>query len=162
MNAHEAFYAYADDEFDGESFNGPSFMKTLDGLSAETAAFKGTYEAYSAWEVAAHCLFYKYFLLKSLGLSGPIDPYPYEEGNFVGPVEVTDKAWADFRSYARKVHAACMETLRKLPEQRLGETMPEWKIPYGKVVAWLCGHNSYHCAQIRSMGVPGLKAPKKD
>ncbi|TFG83915.1 MAG: hypothetical protein E4H20_04425, partial [Spirochaetales bacterium] len=84
---------YADDEFDGASFNGPSLMKTLDSLSAENAADRNTFEGYSAWDVAMHCLYYKYFIASEFGKAGPLEPYPYEKGNFTDPGDTSTTAW---------------------------------------------------------------------
>lgn len=152
---------YADAQFDGESYDGPSFMKTLDGLSWEAAASTQTYEGYSAWEVALHVLYYKYYFIRALGAEGSIEPYPYPEGHFISPPEVGEEAWRLLRARLRGAHAVVMEAIRAFPESRLDELIPKWGEPYGKGIAWLCGHDAYHSAQLRSMGVPGLKAPKE-
>jgi len=152
---------YADDEFDGASFNGPSLMKTLDGLSAEAAADRNTFEGYSAWDVALHCLFYKYFTAREFGKAGPLEPYPYEEGNFAERGPTDEGSWAALRAYMRKAHAVCRDAIARATDDELAELVPSWKVSRGKAAAWLAGHDTYHTAQIRSMGVPGIREPWK-
>ena len=53
-----------------------------------------------------------------------------------------------------------MAAIRGLSDSRLDERMPEWKASYRRAIAWLCTHDAYHTAQIRSMGVTGLKEAK--
>ena len=58
------FFDYADGEFDGESFNGPSLMATLDCLTAQTAASTEPREGYSPWSVAIHVAYHKYYFVR--------------------------------------------------------------------------------------------------
>jgi hypothetical protein len=152
----------ADAEFDGRSLNGPSMMKTLEGLTAAQAASTATWEGYSVWEVVLHNIYHKYFVARSLGAAQALEPYPYPQANFApAPAGPTDAAWKETLAYLRRSHAVCMAAVRALPEDRLDTQMPEWKLAYRDVVAWLCTHDTYHTAQIRSMGVPVLKDPQK-
>jgi hypothetical protein len=163
----------ADVEFDGKSFNGPSFMKTLESLSPEVAAYRDTYEGYSAWGIALHCAYFKYFIAKSLGVSvavgtsapigtAPIEPYPFDVGDdgFGEPVAATPEAWRAVCDYLRASHRAVWAFARSLSPEALAATMPEWKTPYARAIAWLATHDTFHAAQLRSMGVPGVKEPR--
>lgn len=153
------FFNYADGEFDGESFNGPSLMATLDVLSAERAASTDTWEGYSAWSVAIHVAYYKFYFVRAIRGTEKAGtfPYPKDEHGFGDPVEVSETAWAEMRAYLRKIHREAMSALKDLGPDRFVEIMPRWDMPYGKAVAWLLNHDTYHAAQIRNMGVPGLK-----
>ena len=157
------FFDHSDGEFDGESFNGPSLMATLDCLTAQSAASKDTWEGYSAWSVAIHVAYYKFYFVRSIRgqeIAGDF-PYPKDKHGFGDPVEVTAEAWAELRAYLRKLHRTAMDSLVELGPDRFAEIMPRWDMPYGKAVAWLLGHDTYHTAQIRSMGVPGLKEKRQ-
>jgi hypothetical protein len=158
---HSNLIEYANAQFDGDSYDGPSFMKTLESLSPEAAASMETHEGYSAWEVALHVLYYKYYFIKALGAASAVEPYPYPEGHFVSPPELSQEAWSLLHSRLRAAHTASMDAVRAFPEERLDELVPGWGEPFGKGIAWLCGHDGYHAAQIRNMGVPGLKTPKE-
>jgi uncharacterized damage-inducible protein DinB len=150
----------ADAEFDGESFNGPSLMVTLEKLSPEAAASHDTFEGYSAWETAIHCLYFKYFIARSLGVTGSVEPYPYEQESFIRVEGADPEAWRQLDAYLRRVHHATWRAIAELGEERLASIMPEWKIPYSSAIAWLATHDTYHTAQIRNMGVPGLRSPR--
>lgn len=158
---HSILIEYADAQFDGESYDGPSFMKTLESLSFDAAASMATHEGYSAWEVALHVLYYKYYFIKAFGAGSSVEPYPYPEGNFASPPELSQEAWTLLHSRLRAAHKAAIGAILAFPEARLDEPVPGWGEPFGRGIAWLCGHDAYHAAQIRSMGVPGLKAPKE-
>jgi hypothetical protein len=54
-----------------------------------------------------------------------------------------------------------MSTLRAAPDSIFDEPMPKWGTTIGRVVIWLLSHDTYHGAQLRNMGVPGLKEPKE-
>jgi hypothetical protein len=158
------FLEYAELEFDGRAFNGDSLMKTFDGLSAEGAASKRTFEGYSAWDIAVHALYYKYLYAKLLGKAGGLEPFPYAMGNdgfAPQPAEVSEEAWRGTLLYMRRTHEVCMAALATLRESDLETTMSEWNIPWGRAIAWLCTHDAYHSAQIRNMGVPGLRSPRR-
>lgn len=77
------------------------------------------------------------------------------------PAEPGEAAWADVREYTRRIHRLAMGALRDASGDRLAEIMPNWEISFMRAGAWLCGHDSYHTAQIRSMGVPGLKEARE-
>jgi hypothetical protein len=151
----------ADAEFDGESYNGKSLIATLSALDAERAVANTTFEGYSAWAVASHLAYCKWVVAKSLLGKGSEElgayPYTQENGGFGDPPEASVEAWALFIAYLRRLHAVAMRAIRERGDELFDRELPEWKIPIGKAAVWLCGHDGYHTAQIRSMGVPGLK-----
>ena len=153
------FLDYADEEFDGKPFNGLSFMATIERLDPDMAFWSDTHEGYSAWSVALHVAYYKYFVAKSLGAAAPIEPYPFEKGSygFGKPATADAASWKAVLDYSRKAHSIVMAAIRAAGPEKLAQMMPEWDIPYGKTVAWLASHDVFHGAQIRNMGVPGLK-----
>ncbi len=150
----------ADKEFDGESFNGPPLMATLDALSAEEARSEATYEGYSAWEIAVHCAFYKHVIAAALGAT--VEKFPYEEKNFSAiPEPADDAAWKSARALLRRSHHAVMGATRAASREALDAVWPEWDVPLREAVSWLCTHDTFHNAQIRSMGLPALRQHKE-
>lgn len=148
-----------DREFEGSSWNGPSLMATLDKLSATDAANTASWESYSAWEIANHCAQCKHIIATDLGIVS--EPFRYTgSGLFLPPQTVSDSAWADDRAYYRNLHKRLLNGLRVLPENMLDKEMPTWKASFRAIIAWLCTHDAFHGAQIRSMGIPSLKEPK--
>jgi uncharacterized damage-inducible protein DinB len=156
----EAMLAMADNEFEGKSFNGPCLMETLDALSFKDAASTATYEGYSAWEIAVHCAFYKHLIARALGAS--VEAFPYAEANFSPlPEPADDAGWKAARGLLRRSHRAVMAAVRAAPAAKLAEIWPTWDVSFADAVAWLCTHDIYHNAQIRSMGLAGLRQPKE-
>jgi hypothetical protein len=152
------FFDYADADFEGESFNGESLIATLEKLTPEAAASKATHEGYSAWAVAVHLAYWKFFLARSLDAEAAGSfPYQHDKHGFGEAVPVDEAGWKALIAYLRTIHATTGRLIRALDELRLAETMPAWKIPYAKAIAWYLGHDGYHTAQLRNMGVPGLR-----
>jgi uncharacterized damage-inducible protein DinB len=162
MDKYLALFAdTADAEFGGDSFNGPSLMATLECLTPDMAAYDLTHEGYSAWEIALHLAYFKHFIAKALDPG--IEAYPLPKGpSGFGTVPVpTQEAWRELLDYLRAIHSRVMQLVRAAPESRFDEPTPRWEVPIGKAVAWLFTHDTYHTAQLRNMGVPGLKEPKE-
>lgn len=155
----------ANEEFHGESPNGKSFMATLAGLSAKDAASTSTFEGYSAWSVALHVAWCEWVVAKAF-LEGPallaLGPYPYPVGvgGFADPPMADEASWKEAQAYLERVHKAAMEGITANGSRRFDEMLPEWRMPKGRAAVWLCGHATYHAAQIRSMGVPGCRAKR--
>lgn len=149
-------------EFRGKSWNGLSLMATLDKLSAAEAASAATWEGYSAWAIALHCAKCKRIVAEGLGAKFAA-PWPFpDELWFPAPPAATDEAWARDKATLVAAHDAAIGALRNVDERKLDQIMPFWKAPWGKVIAWLSSHDSFHGAQIRSMGLPTLKVKKHD
>jgi predicted secreted Zn-dependent protease len=55
-----------------------------------------------------------------------------------------------------------MAGLRAFPASSLGDEMPTWKSPWETVIAWLVTHDSFHGAQVRSMGLPTFRTKRHD
>ncbi|MBL8966103.1 MAG: hypothetical protein JNG85_03780, partial [Spirochaetaceae bacterium] len=148
-----------DAEFRGKSWNGLSFLPTLEKLTAKEAADGNTWEGYSAWEIALHCAMCKRIVAKDLGLAVPDWPYP-EGVWFPAPADQGEASWARDKALLVELHEASMRALRGMDEAVLESEMPSWKAPWKQVLVWLTTHDSFHGAQIRSMGLPALREKK--
>src|SRR5512133_2818434 len=135
----------ADVEFDGNSLNGPSLMKTLDSLGCAEAASAETFEGYSAWDTAMHCAYYKYLIARALGGGSELEPYPFAKGNFPPLPEPPDEAgWSKARSYLRLAHASCMAAIRASAPEKLDGLFAAWEMSFRHAISWLCTHDIYH------------------
>lgn len=161
MKLLDSILDYADAEFGGRSYNGPSLMKTLRSLSPEIAASRDTHEGYSAWAVAHHVASCKQFIAASVDPAAAGDyPWPPGMGDFTEPDRIDAAAWSDLLAYLEKIHATAARLIRALSEADLAREIPAWKINLGQALAWYVSHDAYHASQIRNMGVPGLKAAR--
>lgn len=157
----DAVFSMIDAEFDGKSWNGPSFMATLEKLSWQEASDKKTWEGYSAWEIALHCAKCKVTIARDLGKTISGWTYP-DEGWFPAPKTASAEAWQSDKALLADIHRTCMEALRGMTDADLEKPMPSWKAPWKDVIAWLLTHDAFHGAQIRSMGLPSLREPAKN
>lgn len=161
---NSAYFCLADlaeTEFRGESYNGRSLMQSLSQLDARAAAAESSFEGYSAWSVALHVGWCTWVVVKSL--LGPEErailgswPWPEGEGGFVRLADQGVASWQGTLEALVRVHEASLAAIRTAPEAAFEGRVEEWDIPVAKAVAWLGCHYSYHNAQIRNMGVPGL------
>jgi uncharacterized damage-inducible protein DinB len=150
----------ADKEYRGPTFNGHPLMETVNSLSAEEASLTDTYEGYSAWSILAHCVYYKYFILRFLGLSAGLEPYRWTEDSFPVIPDHSEQAWAEARAYAVKVHEAFMAQLQELEPGQLERIIPAWDCPVIDAIVWLASHDCSHNGQIRNMGLRSLCKPR--
>ncbi len=147
---------YADLEFSGSPYNGPSLMKTLRSLSVAELTSKATYEGYSAWEVAVHVAIYKRKVGNWLGAAIPESPLA--TADFApAPAGAGQREAEELFTYLELCHAESMKAARAASPELLERTVEEWKIPLGMALAWLLGHDAYHSAQIRNMGLPSFR-----
>lgn len=167
MNLSEYFLEMADADFSGKSFNGPSLIACLKSLDAKAALFAGTWEGYSAHWVALHCAYCHWLVAKSLADSGLAESSAVPNFRFEkvddpkDPPSLSDAEWLAVIASLEEIQAATMRIIRSVPEDGLRQPMREWKISYGHAIAWLCGHDNCHAAQLRNMGIPELKKPRR-
>lgn len=156
---------HADAEFDGTSPNRASLMGTLSQLDAKSAADTVTFEGYSAWAVALHVAYAKWTFVNQL-LGGAaaelIGPYPFAKGTagYAQPLTVDSQAWDAARAYLCQIHRKTMEAIRTADSSVLAGELAAWRMPVAQAVAWLCGHDTYHTAQIRNMGLPAFRGQR--
>jgi hypothetical protein len=156
MDSRDYLAWLADAEFTGGSFNGPALLETLKSLTAEEALSTDTYEAYSAWGVVLHVLYYKYLVGRELGASFPA--YDHEETNW--PSLPDDAGPSTYESMIEELvtfHEALMTAFRDASPDALEAPMPGWDTSLGRAFAWLVAHDTNHNTQIRNMGLPSLR-----
>lgn len=139
-------------EFDGRSFNAPPMRKLLSTLPFTQVIRTDTFENYSVWSVALHCMYWKFDLADKLGAQKT--PFGYEEKNFPAlPDPADENAWKLTLESSISLHRRYIQTLTDFPDNKLDTIMPGWKCPYIDAIAWMATHDTYHVAQIRNMGI---------
>lgn len=140
-------------EYHGGSFNGPSLRTMLDGLTLDEVTSTDTYEGYSVWGIVLHLLNWKQQWAEWLDAPGLPD-YPFPKENWpVLPENPTQEAWEETLALMDSVHAAYVAALRDLPPGKLEEKIEVWDFSWAEAIAWMTTHDTYHIAQIRSMGL---------
>ena len=142
------------DEFDGESFNGPPLMKTLDSLSYDQIRKTETYEGYSVWAIVLHLAYWKYTLARLISGETETAPFAYEAKDWPSlPDSPSPEAWTQLKTYLKTVHEMYIEALQDVSAGDLGREIKEWGCSVQKALSWITSHDVYHAAQIRNMGV---------
>jgi hypothetical protein len=146
----------ANREFNGECYNGPNFLTTLHSLSLEQVISTETLEGYSVYGIALHVLLCKHMMCRHL--EGQIEEYPYDKADFPKvPGRVEEADWQQILDKLVEYHDALNRTILEIDDAGLEKPIPEWRIPRRNAVIWYPTHDTYHTAQIRNMGVPGLE-----
>lgn len=151
----------ADREYRGHTFNGQSLMETLRQLTAAEAADRNTVEGYSAWDNLLHCVYFKFVVVRHLGASGPLEPYPWKEGSFPPILDVSESAWQAALAYSDRVHDAFLAVVKTLDPARFDEPFPAWECTLGQALIWVPPHDTYHTAQVRNMGLARFHKARK-
>ena len=156
----ELIHEQTEREFRGHTFNGKSLMETCRALTAAQAFDADTYEGFTAWDNLAHCVYFKFVLLRHLGGAAPVEPYPWKEGSFPAAPEATASSWEHSLRYAEAVHDAYQTTVERLEGPRLAERFELWECSVGEALLWVATHDTYHTAQIRNMGLEAFRKPR--
>jgi uncharacterized damage-inducible protein DinB len=144
-----------DTEYQGKSVNGKSFKETLNALSFEEAMNRETFEGFSAWDMVFHNFYWKNEILSFIGEKIETG---FEEKNFPKKKELDNEAeWKEMLELSDTIHTQYMKALENLEEDALDEDIESWDMKLGHAIAWIASHDSYHNAQLRSMGIPSLK-----
>ena len=70
------------------------------------------------------------------------------------------QAWDAAREYLGQIHRKTMEAIRTADSSVLAGELAAWRMPVAQAVAWSCGHDTYHTAQIRNMGLPAFRGQR--
>lgn len=166
IEGHEMMLRIYDLEFQGTAegmgINGPSLLSVLASLDCERAAFAGTHEGYSVWEIVRHLAYAKHYFASQI-LEGTVAyPYAVGPGGFSAPEDAGPAAWEEQIRYLEEAHRLSKAAIAAIrPEDRRMQ-LGEWGLSREAAAVSICNHDSYHVAQIRSMGVPGLRRPKSE
>jgi hypothetical protein len=121
-----------------------------------------TREGYSAWSVAVHVAFFKHYVAKALLGEEAAGNFPFEvdEHEFgtqgERDAEAEAERWQAILEYLPVIHEVTSGAIREASPAKFAETVSGWTKSLGELVGWYLSHDSYHIAQLRSMGVPGL------
>ena len=146
----------ADREFDGQSYNGPSFMATLRAASLEQVLSTDTLEGFNIYGVVLHVLFCKYQMLVALGVEA--EAFPYEDTDWPAvPADADESSWKAALKLLSDYHRRINDAAVALGPEELNVVFARWRTTRRDLLLWYVTHDTYHTAQIRNMGVPGLE-----
>ena len=122
-----------------------SWQQSVQGLSAEQAAWKPAPQRHSVWQILSHIIYWREVQLRRLQTGQEPAKEEIVQRNFAEPKDANESAWKD--------------TLRKLDEtrRRVAEAIADERIDAEKL-AVLFPHDCYHFGQINYVrALAGLK-----
>jgi hypothetical protein len=141
-----------DQGYDRKSWHGTVLRGSLRGLSAEHAAWRPDSSRHNVWELAVHCAYWKYSVLRRLRLrTGQEVRFPLKGSNwFPRPEgEISERAWRADLQILGEVHRDLRQTVASLSDGDL-ETVPEGsKTALLDLILGVAHHDVYHAGQIQ-------------
>ncbi len=131
--------------FSGDSWHGPSVMKTLEGIDAEQAAARPLGERHTIWELVDHMTYWLEEVLKSLKDRHVPKPDKVLDWPRMGSGE---EQW---RESVRRLEAAVNMLLDELATwntKDLEKTVAGANYSYRQMLHGAVHHNLYHTGQI--------------
>ena len=143
-----------DQGFDHKSWHGPILKGSLRGVTAVQAAWRPGPKRHNIWEIAVHCAYWKYSLLRRLrpDLESTFPekgsnwfPRPRERGN----KDASDKAWKADLAMLFAFHRDLRTAVASLSDAAL-DTIPRGsKTRIEDLVLGIAFHDIYHAGQIQ-------------
>ncbi len=125
----------------------PALFATMDGLTAEQAAWTPVPGRHSIWQIVRHMTHWKRFLLE-LWDGGRPNADDWEHRDWA-PASGDESAWARDVNTLRAVYREIGERVAELPERELASTFADWKQPLAMALTDMGTHDAYHAGQIR-------------
>jgi uncharacterized damage-inducible protein DinB len=131
--------------FHGEAWHGPALMEILDEVDARTAAARPLAQAHSICELVLHLSAWEGVV--TARINGQHTTLSNEQ-NFGHIAHLTEVGWQQAVIQLRDKHAELLETVARLPESRLSETVPGKDYDLLFMLLGVVQHAAYHGGQI--------------
>jgi len=145
MNEIDRILDQMDRAFAGDAWHGPSLMRLLEGLSAETASQHPVPGAHSIWELALHTCAWKTIVDQRLKGEAP-DVSPDRDWPPVW--EVSEAEWKRTLDNLAASHARLHDTVKGLPSEALDQKPSGAREPRYVLLHGIVQHDLYHAGQI--------------
>jgi uncharacterized damage-inducible protein DinB len=132
--------------FEGEAWHGPSVMELLKDVTAEQAAAHPIPGAHSIWELALHIATWERFVRRRIVEVTALEPTDQE--NFPTVHDTTEEAWRAAVEEIKHNHAALLETVAGLDDEKLPEIVPGKPYSIYFMLHGVIQHDLYHAGQI--------------
>lgn len=138
-----------DQGYDRKAWHGPTLRGALRGVSVEEAAWRPAPGRHNVWELAVHCAYWKYSVLRRLA-GGVRGSFPLAGSNwFERPVDLTERVWREDLSLLARLHRELRAAVEALAEEALDEVPPGSKTTVADLVAGIAAHDLYHAGQVQ-------------
>ena len=131
--------------FYGEAWHGPAMLELLKDVDAATAAAKPIDDVHSIWELLLHVAAVD--MAGLVRLSGKKCQLKGNR-NFPPVPQPTPEAWRQAVADAKQSHDRLVQTVEKLSDERLRETVPGKPYDFYHMLHGIAQHELYHAGQI--------------
>jgi uncharacterized damage-inducible protein DinB len=138
--------------FDGGAWHGPSLAEALAGVSAADAAARPAAGVHGIWELALHLTAWTLEVARRLAGAPAAEP---AEGDWPSvPADASEEAWAAARKGVERARDVLLQTLDRVPADRLAEPAPTVDEPataaftHADMLHGVAQHTAYHGGQI--------------
>jgi uncharacterized damage-inducible protein DinB len=135
--------------FDGDAWHGPSLRKVLAGLTAETASIRPIPNGHTIWEIVAHLAAWDEVVSSRIAERRSIEAPA--SGDFPPVASTGTAAWSEALSELRRQHTRLIETVSRLDEAKLQETVAGKGYSVEHMLHGVVQHMAYHAGQIALM-----------
>lgn len=139
-----------DQGYDHSSWHGPILKGSLRGVTAAQAAWRPSPKRHNVWEIAVHCAYWKYSVLRRLrpdeGLTFPVKGSNW----FPRPaLDASEKAWKADLALLSDFHKQLRVAVADLAERMLGTIPHGSKRRIEDLVLGVAYHDVYHAGQVQ-------------
>jgi hypothetical protein len=138
-----------DQAYDTKAWHGPTLRGALRGLGAEEAAWRPGPGRHNVWELAVHCAYWKYTVVRRLkGEKRGSFPLPGSNW-FPLPAELSAAAWKADLALLDEIHRALRQAVAEVADADLDRRVPGSKWLLSDLLQGIAGHDLYHAGQVR-------------
>lgn len=144
---------HLDSVFYGNAWHGAALFPTIQKFALAPAAIENE-EGFSAWKITLHCAYWKFDVRRRLIRGGPRPSFGRKPRDFPHlPVEISEETWKADKSYLEEEHRLLRRAVLALPDKLLDERPPRGSFTYEGYILGAAGHDIYHTAHVRNLGV---------
>jgi len=141
--------AMCDRAYDRKSWHGTNLRGALRSLSPKEAAWRPGRGRHNAWEIAVHCAYWKYVVIRAL-TGGRRGGFARKGSNwFVLPSDRSETAWKADLALLDATHRALRDAILALDPANLERPLPRKKTSRGALITGAAAHDLYHAGQIQ-------------
>jgi len=124
-----------------------SLLASVDGVSADQAAWSPAHDRNSIWKIVEHVSLWKEDVTNRLA-GRPRRPESVDAGDWAPPPAPTEERWRAALRRLADAHAALAQELRRHTDAGLRDPAPGYDRPLIADVRGVIAHDSYHAGQI--------------
>jgi uncharacterized damage-inducible protein DinB len=131
--------------FKGDSWHGPSLMKTLEGVGLEQAKARPLGERHTIWELVDHTTFWLEAVLNSVKDKAMPTPSKAADWPSMGS---TEEQWSQSLTRLEAAVNMLLDELAGWNNENLERTVPGANYSFKQMLHGAVHHNLYHAGQI--------------